>query len=159
MIGEYTPDEREDSCHEGNHHDAGGENYRENNRDTWSACNRVPWIVRDRGTRVDTRVHVRARAREWGSVQIRIEIGIRRATARGPDIGSGGSSQEGDHGDQLQPQGQVGHACPRTLEAVPEVTSEEIPKAKMEGLRGETWEEHFRESPSAGTSLVPAKWC
>ena len=30
MIGEYTPDEREDSCHKGNHHDAGGENYREN---------------------------------------------------------------------------------------------------------------------------------
>ena len=68
--------------------------YQQNNRDTWSACNRVPWIVRDRGTCVDTRVHVRARAREWGSVQIRIEIGIRRATARGPDIGSGGSDEQ-----------------------------------------------------------------
>ena len=117
---------------------------------------------------MDTHVHAHARAREW----LRVRIGIRIGGVEpggpgdpygpgGPEIGGGGPRRPAfeEGGPAATASGLGGSRLLGTLQAVPEVASEAMRKAEMGGLRGETWEERLRESPSAGTSLVPAKWC
>ena len=108
--------------------------------------------------------------REWVRAGIRIRIrrvrarrsrrSLRPRSSRHRRWRARGTSlrKRGGQGGPATASAPGGSRLPTTLEAVPEVASETAPKAEIGGLRGETWGERLRESSSAGTSLVPAKW-